>query len=304
MPELPDIVIYIEALERRILGRRLIRCRIINPFVLRSAGVQLAELEGRGVLELRRLGKRIVIRFEDDLAAVIHLMIAGRLHWKPPDARLSRRNGLAAFDFAEGSLLLTEAGSKHRASLHLVRGAAAVDALDPGGLELGDATLPEFTAALTRENLTLKRTLTDPRVFSGIGNAYSDEILHAARLSPLALTSRLADEEIAQLFRAVRETLETWTARLREETGDGFPEKVTAFRPAMAVHGRYRLPCPVCAAPVQRIRYAENEVNYCPRCQTGGKLLADRALSRLLKTDWPRSLDEWEERFRPGARRP
>ena len=299
MPELPDIVIYIEALERRILGRRLIRCRIINPFVLRSAGVQLAELEGRGVLELRRLGKRIVIRFEDDLAAVIHLMIAGRLHWKPPDARLSRRNGLAAFDFAEGSLLLTEAGSKHRASLHLVRGAAAVDALDPGGLELGDATLPQFTAALTRENHTLKRTLTDPRVFSGIGNAYSDEILHAARLSPLALTSRLSDEEIAQLFRAVRETFETWTARLREETGDGFPEKVTAFRPAMAVHGRYRLPCPVCAAPVQRIRYAENEVNYCPRCQTGGKLLADRALSRLLKTDWPRSLDEWEERFRP-----
>ena len=304
MPELPDIVIYIEALERRILGRRLIRCRIINPFVLRSAGVQLAELEGRGVLELRRLGKRIVIRFEDDLAAVIHLMIAGRLHWKPPDARLSRRNGLAAFDFAEGSLLLTEAGSKHRASLHLVRGAAAVDALDPGGLELEGATLQQFTAALTRENHTLKRTLTDPKVFSGIGNAYSDEILHAARLSPLALTSRLADEEIAQLFRAVRETLETWTARLREETGDGFPEKVTAFRPAMAVHGRYRLPCPVCAAPVQRIRYAENEVNYCPRCQTGGKLLADRALSRLLKTDWPRSLDEWEERFRPGARRP
>ncbi|PYO37008.1 MAG: formamidopyrimidine-DNA glycosylase [Gemmatimonadetes bacterium] len=304
MPELPDIVIYIEALERRILGRRLIRCRIINPFVLRSAGVQLAELEGRGVLELRRLGKRIVIRFEDDLAAVIHLMIAGRLHWKPPDARLSRRHGLAAFDFAEGSLLLTEAGSKHRASLHLVRGAAAVDALDPRGLELAASTLQQFKDALTRENHTVKRTLTDPNVLSGIGNAYSDEILHAARLSPLALTSRLADEEIAQLFRAVRETLETWTARLREETGDGFPEKVTAFRPAMAVHGRYRLPCPVCAAPVQRIRYAENEVNYCPRCQTGGKLLADRALSRLLKTDWPRSLDEWEERFRPGARRP
>ncbi|PYP63135.1 MAG: formamidopyrimidine-DNA glycosylase, partial [Gemmatimonadetes bacterium] len=211
MPELPDIVIYIEALERRILGRRLIRCRIINPFVLRSAGVQLAELEGRGVLELRRLGKRIVIRFEDDLAAVIHLMIAGRLHWKPPDARLSRRNGLAAFDFAEGSLLLTEAGSKHRASLHLVRGAAAVDALDPRGLELAASTLQQFKDALTRENHTVKRTLTDPKVFSGIGNAYSDEILHAARLSPLALTSRLADEEIAQLFRAVRETLETWT---------------------------------------------------------------------------------------------
>ena len=304
MPELPDIVVYLEALERRILGRCLIRCRISSPFVLRSAGVQLAELEGRGVLELRRLGKRIVIRFDDDLAAVIDLMIAGRLHRKPPDAPLSRRNGLAAFDFAEGSLLLTEAGSKHRASLHLVRGAAAVDALDPGGLELEGATLQQFTAALTRENHTLKRTLTDPKVFSGIGNAYSDEILHAARLSPLALTSRLSDEEIAQLFRAVRETLETWTARLREETGDGFPEKVTAFRPAMAVHGRYRLPCPVCAAPVQRIRYAANEVNYCPRCQTGGKLLADRALSRLLKTDWPRSLDEWEERFRPGARRP
>ena len=304
MPELPDIVVYLEALERRILGRCLIRCRISSPFVLRSAGVPLAELEGRGVLGLRRLGKRIVIRFEDDLAAVIHLMIAGRLHWKPPDAPLSRRNGLAAFDFAEGSLLLTEAGSKHRASLHLVRGAADVDALDPGGLELEGDTLQRFTAALTRENHTLKRTLTDPKVFSGIGNAYSDEILHAARLSPLALTSRLSDEEIAQLFRAVRETLETWTARLREETGDGFPEKVTAFRPAMAVHGRYRLPCPVCAAPVQRIRYAANEVNYCPRCQTGGKLLADRALSRLLKTDWPRSLDEWEERFRPGARRP
>src|SRR3989449_300120 len=304
MPELPDIVVYLEALERRILGRCLIRCRISSPFVLRSAGVPLAELEGRGVLGLRRLGKRIVIRFEDDLAAVIHLMIAGRLHWKPPDAPLSRRNGLAAFDFAEGSLLLTEAGSKHRASLHLVRGAAAVDALDPGGLELEGATLQQFTAALTRENHTLKRTLTDPKVFSGIGNAYSDEILHAARLSPLALTSRLSDEEIAQLFRAVRETLQTWTARLRAETGTGFPEKVTAFRPAMAVHGRYRLPCPVCAAPVQRIRYAENEVNYCPGCQTGGRLLADRALSRLLQTDWPRSLDEWEERFRPGAPRP
>ena len=304
MPELPDIVIYVEALERRILGRRLIRCRISSPFVLRSAGVPLAELEGRAVLGLGRLGKRIVIRLEDDLAAVIHLMIAGRLHWKPPGAPLSRRDGLAAFDFAEGSLLFTEAGTKHRASLHLVRGAAGLDALDPRGLELEGATLHQFTAALTRENHTVKRTLTDPKVFSGIGNAYSDEILHAARLSPLALTSRLSDEKIARLFRAARETLGTWTARLRAETGDGFPEHVTAFRPGMAVHGRYRLACPVCAAPVQRIRYAENEVNYCPRCQTGGKLLADRALSRLLKTDWPRSLDEWEERFRAGEQHP
>ena len=296
MPELPDIVVYLEALERRILGRCLIRCRVINPFVLRSAGVQLAELEGRGVLELRRLGKRIVIRFEDDLAAVIHLMIAGRLHWKPPDAPLSRRNGLAAFDFAEGSLLLTEAGSKHRASLHLVRGAAAVDALDPGGLELEGATLQQFTAALTRENHTLKRTLTDPKVFSGIGNAYSDEILHAARLSPLQLTSRLTDEEVERLYGATRATLMAWIERLRVETGEGFPEKVTAFREGMAVHGRYRKPCPVCGSRVQRIRYAENEVNYCPTCQTGGRLLADRALSRLLKEDWPRSLEELEAR--------
>src|SRR2546426_2800339 len=271
MPELPDIVVYLEALERRILGRCLIRCRISSPVVLRSAGVPRAEPERRGVRGLRRLGKRSVIRFEDDLAAVIHLMIAGRLHWKPPDAPLSRRTGLAAFDFREGSLLLTEAGSKHRASLHLVRGAAAVDALDPGGLELEGATLQQFTAALTRENHTVKRTLTDPKVFSGIGNAYSDEILHAAKLSPLALTSRLTAAEIARLYQATRETLERWTTLLRAETGDRFPEHVTAFRPAMAVHGRYRLPCPVCDAPVQRIRYAANEVNYCPRCQTGGE---------------------------------
>ncbi len=304
MPELPDIVVYLEALERRIPGRPLLRCRITSPFLLRSAGVQPAELEGRAVVGLRRLGKRIVIAFEGDLAAVIHLMIAGRLHWKPPSAQIPRRNGLAAFDFAEGSLLLTEAGTKHRASLHLVRGSVGIAALDPGGLEVLSATLQEFKDVLTVESHTLKRTLTDPKLFSGIGNAYSDEILHAARLSPLTLTSRLSDEEVARLYRATQETLQTWTARLRAETGTSFPEKVTAFRPAMAVHGRYRLPCPVCAAPVQRIRYAENEVNYCPRCQTGGKVLADRALSRLLKTDWPRSLDEWEERFRPGARRP
>ncbi len=304
MPELPDIVVYLEALERRIPGRPLLRCRITSPFLLRSAGVQPAELEGRAVVGLRRLGKRIVIAFEGDLAAVIHLMIAGRLHWKPPSAQIPRRNGLAAFDFAEGSLLLTEAGTKHRASLHLVRGSVGIAALDPGGLEVLSATLQEFKDVLTVESHTLKRTLTDPKLFSGIGNAYSDEILHAARLSPLALTSRLSDEEVGRLYRATQETLQTWTARLRAETGTGFPEKVTAFRPAMAVHGRYRLPCPVCAAPVQRIRYAENEVNYCPRCQTGGKVLADRALSRLLKTDWPRSLDEWEERFRPGEPRP
>jgi len=304
MPELPDIVVYLEALERRILGRRLLACRITSPFVLRSAGVQPAELDGHAVVGLRRLGKRIVIAFEGELAAVIHLMIAGRLHWRAPGAALPPRAGRAAFDFAEGSLLLTEAGTKQRASLHLVRGAEGVAALDPGGLEVLSATLQEFKDVLTLESHTVKRTLTDPRLFSGVGNAYSDEILHAARLSPLALTSRLSDEEVGRLYRATQETLQTWTARLRAETGTGFPEKVTAFRPAMAVHGRYRLPCPVCAAPVQRIRYAENEVNYCPRCQTGGRLLADRALSRLLKTDWPRSLDEWEERFRPGAWRP
>src|SRR5436309_2506668 len=304
MPELPDIVIYLEALQRRVFGRRLSRLRITSPFVLRSAGVAPVELEGRMVTGLRRMGKRIAIALEDDLAAVLHLMIAGRLHWKAPGAPLARRGGLAAFDFAEGSLTFTEAGTKHRASLHLVRGTEALNALDPGGLEVASATLQQFTNALTRENHTVKRTLTDPKVFSGIGNAYSDEILHAAKLSPLALTSRLTAAEIARLYQATRETLERWTTLLRAETGDRFPEHVTAFRPAMAVHGRYRLPCPVCDAPVQRIRYAENEVNYCPRCQTGGRLLADRALSRLLKTDWPRSLDEWEERFRPGARRP
>ena len=299
MPELPDILVYIEALEKRVFHRRLLRLRINSPFVLRSAGVAPAELEGRMVTRLGRMGKRIVIGLEDDFAAVLHLMIAGRLHWRATRAPLARRGGLAAFDFAEGSLTFTEAGTKHRASLHLVRGVAALNALDPGGVEVASATLQQFSDALTRENHTVKRTLTDPKAFSGIGNAYSDEILHAAKLSPLALTSRLTAEEIARLYRATRETLERWTGRLRAETGDGFPEHVTAFRPAMAVHGRYRLPCPVCDAPVQRIRYAENEVNYCPRCQTGGKVLADRGISRLLKTDWPRSLDEWEERFRP-----
>jgi formamidopyrimidine-DNA glycosylase len=296
VPELPDILLYQRALTSRIVGQPLERLRIASPFLLRTADPPATDLAGRMVLEVQRLGKRIVFRFEDDLFAVLHLMIAGRLHWKAPGVRIAGRSGLAAWDFPGGSLLLTEAGTKHRASLHLLRGVEGLAAHDPGGLDVFRATPGEFRAALTRESHTLKRALTDPHLFDGIGNAYSDEILHAARLSPLRLTAQLTPEEIERLHRATRQTLDHWIERLRVEAGDRFPEKVTAFREGMAVHGRYRQPCPVCGSPVQRIRYAANEVNYCATCQTGGRLLADRSLSRLLKEDWPRSLDEWEER--------
>jgi formamidopyrimidine-DNA glycosylase len=296
VPELPDILLYQRALTSRIVGQPLERLRIASPFLLRTADPPATDLAGRMVLEVQRLGKRIVFRFEDDLFAVLHLMIAGRLHWKAPGVRIAGRSGLAAWDFPGGSLLLTEAGTKHRASLHLLRGVEGLAAHDPGGLDVFRATPGEFRAALTRESHTLKRALTDPHLFDGIGNAYSDEILHAARLSPLRLTAQLTPEEIERLHRATRQTLDHWIERLQVEAGDRFPEKVTAFREGMAVHGRYRQPCPVCGSPVQRIRYAANEVNYCATCQTGGRLLADRSLSRLLKEDWPRSLDEWEER--------
>ncbi len=296
MPELPDILLYQRALTSRIVGQPLERLRIASPFLLRTADPPATDLAGRMVLDVQRLGKRIVFRFEDDFFAVLHLMIAGRLHWKPPGVRIAGRSGLAAWDFPGGSLLLTEAGTKHRASLHLLRGVAGLAAHDPGGLDVFRATLEEFRVVLTRESHTLKRALTDPHLFDGIGNAYSDEILHAARLSPLRLTAQLTPEETERLHRATRQTLDHWIERLQAEAGDRFPEKVTAFREGMAVHGRYRQPCPVCGSPVQRIRYAENEVNYCATCQTGGRLLADRSLSRLLKEDWPRSLDEWEER--------
>ncbi len=297
MPELPDVTVYIEALQKRIGGTRFEGLELGNPFLLRSITPDPRELVGREVRGVRRLGKRIVIGLEDDLFLSIHLMIAGRLHWKPGVSRpkLPKKRGLARFDFSSGSVTLTEAGSKRRASLHLVRGEANLAALDRGGLEVLESDLEAFRRALARENHTLKRALTDPRLFSGIGNAYSDEILHRARLSPVTWTSRLSDEETERLHRATRETLTEWTEALRREAGDEFPERVTAFRPKMAVHGRYRLPCPLCATPVQRIVYAENETNYCPRCQTGGKLLADRALSRLLHEDWPKSLEELEE---------
>ena len=297
MPELPDIALYLRALRPRIVGERFERLRIASPFLLRSAEPLPAALAGRGVIDVRRLGKRIVLAFEDEYFAVLHLMIAGRLHWKAPGAPLPRRAGLAAFDFAPGSLTFTEAGTKHRASLYLVHGADALTAHDPGGLDVLTGTLEQFRAALTRETHTLKRALTDPRAFDGIGNAYSDEMLHAARLSPLRLTSQVSAEESERLFHAVRSTLRTWIGRLQAETGDGFPEKVTAFRSGMAVHGRFRQPCPVCGSPVQRIRYAANEVNYCPTCQTGGRLLADRALTRLLREDWPRTLEQWEDQI-------
>jgi len=297
LPELPDIALYLHALRPRVVGERLERLRIASPFLLRSADPPVDDLAGRAVTDVRRLGKRIVFVLDDDYFVVLHLMIAGRLHWKPAGAPIPRRAGLAAFDFPNGTLLLTEAGTKHRASLYLVHGADALAAHDPGGLDVLTATLEQFRAALTRESHTLKRALTDPRVFDGIGNAYSDEILHAARLSPLRLTSQVSAEESDRLFHAIRTTLHTWISRLQAETGDGFPEKVTAFRPGMAVHGRFRQPCPVCGSPVQRIRYAANEVNYCPTCQTGGRLLADRALSRLLREDWPRTLEEWEEQI-------
>jgi formamidopyrimidine-DNA glycosylase len=294
MPELPDITVYLEALERRIAGQPLEAVRIASPFLLRTFDPPVESAVGRTVLVLRRLGKRIAIGLDGDLWLVLHLMIAGRLHWKERGAKTPGRIGLAAFDFPAGTLILTEAGSKRRASLHVVQGAAALAAHEPGGLPPFETDLPAFAEALTRENHTLKRSLTNPRLFSGIGNAYSDEILHRARLSPIALTQRLHPGEIERLHAAIRDTLRDWIDRLRAETGDGFPERVTAFRPEMAVHGRFGKPCPVCGTAVQRIRYADNETNYCPRCQTGGKILADRSLSRLLKDDWPRTIDEWE----------
>ena len=294
MPELPDIVVYLEALSPRVLGQPLERLAITDPFVLRSVAPPPAELHGRRVESLHRLGKRIVLGFEGDRLVVIHLMIAGRLRWAPVAGTKRPPKGLAAFAFPTGTLVLTEAGSKRRASIHLVEGRAGLAGFDRGGLEVMDASLEEFAERLRLENHTVKRALTDPRLLSGIGNAYSDEILHRARVSPLTLTSRLDDETMGRLYRAVHATLADWTSRLRAETGDRFPEKVTAFREGMAVHGRYRQPCPVCGAPVQRIRYAENETNYCARCQTGGRVLADRSLSRLLRDDWPRSIDELE----------
>ncbi len=296
MPELPDITVYVEHLERRLVGETFVKARVKSLNLLRTVEPSLADAAGRRVTGVTRMGKRIVIALEGGLALVLHLMIAGRLRWKPVGAALPGKVGLAAFDFSSGTLVLTEASMRQRASLHVVAGAAALAALDPGGLEPLTATPEQFAAALAREDHTLKRALTDPRLFSGIGNAYSDEILHAARLSPLKRTRQLTAAEVARLHAAVRDTLVAWTERLRAETGEKFPEKVTAFRDGMAVHGRFRQPCPVCGAPVQRIVYAENETNYCARCQTGGRLLADRALSRLLHDDWPRTLEELEER--------
>ena len=292
MPELPDVTVYIEALERRIAGRTLNKVRLGNPFVLRTVDPSPRDLAGKRVTSIKRVGKRIVLGLEDDLFVVIHLMIAGRFRWLPPNAKIPGKLGLAAFDFDDGTLLLTEAGSKRRASIHIVRGWEAVREHDAGGIEPLDIALDQFKAALTRERHTLKRTLTDPHVFAGIGNAYSDEILHRARLSPVQMTTNLDDAEIARLFAATQSTLRDWIDRLRKETGDKFPEKVTAFRSEMAVHGRYGKPCPDCGTPVQHIVYAENETNYCARCQTAGKLLADRSLSRLLHDDWPKSIDD------------
>jgi len=294
MPELPDITVYIEALEQRLRGQTLERVRIASPFLLRTFDPPVDSLHGREVHQFRRLGKRIAIGFDDDLWLVLHLMIAGRLHWKTPGAKLPAKLGLAAFDFEHGTLLLTEAGSKKRASLHVVRGTTAVEAHRPVGLEVFDIDAAQFREALMRGNHTLKRALTDPHLFSGIGNAYSDEMLHRARLSPVALTQKLSSAEVDRLFDAVRATLTDWTNRLRSDARGRFPEKVTAFRKGMAVHGRYGQPCPDCGTIVQRIRYADNETNYCPRCQTGGKVLADRSLSRLLKSDWPRTIEELE----------
>jgi formamidopyrimidine-DNA glycosylase len=296
MPELPDVTVYVEALEQRVAGQPLTGFAMLNVFALRTVDPPLDELVGKPVIAVRRLGKRIVLSFDDELFLVIHLMIAGRLRWIPTGARVKvpKRIALAELDFPTGALVLTEAVTKRRASIHLLRGAAALSQFDRGGLEVLDASRDEFAERLARENHTLKRSLTDPRLFSGIGNAFSDEILHRARLSPLKLTSRLAPDEAARLFDATRTVLSEWTDRLRSETGNGFPEKVTAFRDGMAVHGRYREPCPVCGTAVQRIRYRDNETNYCPRCQTEGRLLADRALSRLLREDWPRSVEELE----------
>lgn len=297
MPELPDITIYVEALQRRLQDQTLLGTRIASPFVVRSVKPPLGELVGQRVRGIHRLGKQIVINLENDDFLVLHLMIAGRLQWKAPRAPVPGKIGLAAFDFPTGTLILTEAGSRKRASLHAVRGRQALKAFDRGGIEVLECDLPAFAAALRRENHTLKRSLTDPRLFSGVGNAYSDEILHAARLSPMKLTSRLTDTEIERLFRATQEQMGRWIGLLREQTGSDFPAKVTAFRPEMAVHGRYGKPCPMCGSPVQRIVYAENECNYCAECQNEGRLLADRALSRLLKEDWPRSIEELEQHF-------
>jgi formamidopyrimidine-DNA glycosylase len=294
VPELPDITLYLDALAPRVLGHALLSVEVVSPFVLRSVDPPLETSHGKRVTALRRIGKRIVIALEDQLFLVIHLMIAGRLQWRAGAAKLARRT-LATFVFDAGTLILTEAGTTRRASLYLVRGEAALAAFDRGGLEVLEADADTFAARLRLENHTVKRALADPRLFSGIGNAYSDEILHRARLSPMLLTARMTVEQVARLFEATRATLREWTERLRREAGGGFPEKVTAFRDGMAVHGRFRLPCPACGEPVQRIRYADNETNYCARCQTGGKLLADRGLSRLLKDDWPRSLDELDE---------
>jgi len=294
MPELPDITAYLAALESRILGQPLERIRLASPFLLRTVHPPLQDLEDRTVHKLRRIGKRIAIGVNGDLWLVLHLMIAGRLHWRPPGAKLAGRNSLAAFDFPDGCLVLTEAGSKRRASLHVLSGEGGLRSVDPGGVEIFDCDLNSFRAALTAENRTLKRALTDPRMVSGIGNAYSDEILHAAQLSPITLTHKLAPVEWERLFAAVRSVLTFWIDRLQAEAGTGFPEKVTAFRAGMAVHGRYGQPCPRCGEKVLRIRYAENETNYCARCQTDGKVLADRALSRLLGSDWPRTLEELE----------
>jgi formamidopyrimidine-DNA glycosylase len=294
MPELPDIEVYLTALGARVLDRPIEKVRIASPFLLRSADPPIREAEGKRIQALRRIGKRIVFELEPDLFLVVHLMIAGRFKWKERGAPIPGKVGLAAFDFPNGTLILTEASPKKRASLHFVRGEAALEAIDPGGVEPLTLDLPGFTAALTRESHTLKRVLTDPHVFSGIGNAYSDEILHRARLSPVKLTSKLTHDEIATLHAATQTVLREWIARLHDDTGDEFPEKVTAFRPEMAVHGKYQKPCPVCGAPIQRIVHGEHETNYCPTCQTGGRLLADRALSRLLKQDWPKTLEEME----------
>jgi len=294
MPELPDIAAYISALEPRILRQPIEHIRLGSPFLLRTAQPPLADVEGRIVRELRRIGKRIAIGVEGDLWLVLHLMIAGRLHWRPRGAKLAGRRSLAAFDFPNGSLVLTEAGTKHRASLYIVSGEAGLQSMDPGGIDIFSSNLGSFRDALTAENRTLKRALTDPRILSGIGNAYSDEILYAAQLSPIAVTQKLKPDEWERLFAATQETLKLWINQLRAEAETGFPEKVTAFRKDMAVHGRYGESCPRCGEKIQRIRYADNETNYCARCQTGGKVLADRSLSRLLRSDWPRTLDELE----------
>jgi formamidopyrimidine-DNA glycosylase len=303
MPEYPDVVVYIERLQAFVQGQRLKQIRISHPFLLRTAVPQIKEIEGLTIHGFERIGKRIVFVFENDLFLILHLMVSGRLRWRKTGVSIAAKRCLAAMDFENGALLLTEASSRKRASLHLVQGRAALDNFHRGGLEVMTASLPDFAAALTEENHTLKRALRDPTILSGIGNAYSDEILHRAKLSPFLLTDKLSEEQIAQLYEATRAILTEWTERLRAEVGEGFPEKVTAFHKEMAVHGRYEYPCPVCGTPIQRIRYATNETNYCPTCQTEGRLLADRALSRLLKSDWPRTVEELENRKRGTERR-